>query len=364
MLWEGNVAGFEVPFEWSIWENGKRKDEFYNSVFPMYLRHYMSKESERDGIWHGYEIEGTMLLCSDSRPNPNKFSLLDGELFVKRGVGTKFSVGNHLFRQTISRSIEKTLGTKRKHIICVTYHYCSVDPSKSCAGQKHNKAVATRYAIEFAKKLRNNIWYEDVFIIIVGIDTGTGNATFHGYNGEFLDINSMSEPTPDLFLFETHKLYHGWPIKVRRYIAERLMMGNWVYQQKHGGEKKPSVSLDHHEIVWGPGFGYFPFPKHRVFVHNPFIMDPTEWRDGLNVIRSNLKKDDQGRSRIENGFIMSASAMYREEKEKQWAIDEARYLHNIAKKYIKDSFPDLYGVMDVMPIVVSRETMEVTPLEL
>lgn len=361
MLWEDK-------YQWGTMTNNERIQALVDDVFPTYTRSYVSYTPERGRILKEYGVTGTMFLCSDPRVSLAIFNLVEGVLGIKRGIGSDIAFANPLFRASFGRLIDKYERENLFHIAGQSFHFSGTDSSKCCSGQHHSRRLAENHSKKALEEMQH-IFMErrHVFPFRFGINTDTGEATFYGYDESAFSCSEalrMSENDIYLRLFEMFRdpnRRKDFPEKVLLFMAEQLVKGN--IRNVGTRHVEHPVLQHHHQFVLGVGTGFFPWPRARVLIVNPFEIDlRRSIQKGSRLVGNVIKE-----GKIGEGFILSTSTTYDNPEELEWAMMESKRLNEFAMGALKELENDpeyawLPNMATPFPVVMNRLTREVTPV--
>ncbi|NTW13407.1 MAG: hypothetical protein HGA31_00045 [Candidatus Moranbacteria bacterium] len=358
MFWE------QEQYPWGDMTNPERIGLLRDIVFPRYSEIFVSHEPERKAIREKYNVAGTLKFCSDPRIGLEILGIYDGELGIKRGIGSVVPDADPLYRAIFSRLLDKHEDRRLDHLYVQSWHFSESDKHKCCAGQHYDRDTAENSGKAEVEKMRG-IYRTKRFVypILIGIETDRGEVTFHGYDGSTLKCSEASHMTDDEIYLRLHRMYRDsiykkhLPESLKLYILDRLIRGNIRYMAGRHAETS-SVLQKQHQFVLGLGSGFFTIPRGRVLIIPPFPMDKkAELLKGAELIRKVLKSK---RIRPENGFILSTSTMFDNPDDESWAAEESLRLMDFAAKTLEKEVPDLYEIMGRMPLILDRTTRETT----
>lgn len=356
MFWE--------QYPWGDMTNQERIGLLRDIVFPKYSEIFVSHEPERKAIREKYNVAGTLKFCSDPRIGLEILGIYDGELGIKRGIGSVVPDADPLYRAIFSRLLDKHEDRRLDHLYGQSYHFSESDSAKCCAGQHYDKAKAELSGKTEVEKMRH-IYRAKRFVypFLFGINTDNGEAIFHGYEGSTLRSSEAAVMTDDEIYLRLHRMYRDTtykkhlPENLKLYLMDRLIKGNIRYMSGRHAETS-SVLQKHHQFVLGMGSGFFTIPRGRVLIIPPFPMDKkAELLKGADLIRKVLKSK---RIKPENGFVLSTSTMFDNPDDESWAAEESLRLMDFASETIEKEMPDLYEIMGGMPLILDRTTRETT----
>ena len=362
MLWEIGYSGERTGFDWGRgMTNRERIDTFVNVVAPTYTEAYISQTPERYKIFERYGVETTGLFCSDPRVGPNNFGVIEGIVQPKRSIGGRFDPSDRLFRAHLARLIDATKRRKNDHLVINTAHYSAGEEKRCCAGFGYNTAEATRYAIDLSNKLRRMLkgisW---AYTALCAIETDRGGVTFFGHDGSQVSSADYSDSTSGEIYYKISQMYKDFPERMKLFIFNELLKGNY-HNVLNGDHSEIPVLLEHHECFLAYGQGFYPLPRGRVLILNPYTSDMRKTiLEGLGIIEHTLKAEDQ---RVKNGFVFAVGSVFDSSGEKDWAIGEVLRETEDIENIVKAERPDLFSIIEFLPMVTFRETREVIIIE-
>jgi hypothetical protein len=350
MLWE------DSRFPWSNMTNTQRKEALINEVFQTYHLNFVGHEPDRRQVIKEYRVRSDLFTCSDPRTGTDFFGVFDGEIFVKRGIGGIFNLGHPTFRAKFSSVLSTSREKGLHHLVFVSYHHGN-SSSKGCAGHGHDDIKAKKYTHDLFAEMRTIFAQkEHVVPIMCGLNTDTGEVIFHGHDGSMLPSSSCHDKSEGEIHQILFSMFKGVSDDVLHYLR-KLIRGNNTYMR----EVRPSscpVLEDHNEFAIGYGEGFFPYPRGRVMVVNPFTYPFSKKSFLVDALR--IQKGLQKKGVVRNGFIMASGAIYDRKEDIDWAIKESLGYIEIAMEVIQQYYPDLYDLASPLATIMNRETRELT----
>lgn len=333
--------------------NRKQSEEFANPDAMLLRRQYRSK--------HPTEIAA--LKCMDGRLHlPLMTEVPLGVIQPFRNIGGQFELGWPFFGILMKEWVDYAVSRARDCIVLVTYHYSQSDKHLGCKGFGYDTEAARTFTanlkIQFERVF--GVQHSVVYPIHVGIETDEDALVLHGKNGASLDLALEKAPDEEVLRIKLQKLFPD----MQRVMVEDLLplvLGNIRHIAKVRESKRPVEDIDHKEQILGIGRGFDWLHLHnKALLIGPFSYNLKEpIAKAAGILLDNIKK---GQTPKEEGVVLMASAVYREEVgiERQLAYEKAISLARLGCETISNEVPDLVPHLNVLVGIVDLNTRAFT----
>jgi len=297
-----------------------------------------------------------VLKCMDGRINiPVATNTPTGILMPFRNLGGMFDLGWPHLGEVLAHHVQRMVGSGRRVLFVITYHYSKGDAQRGCAGFQFDTEAAMRHAYE----IRGQIEYlfggghATVYPLVCGFETDEDALIVHGSGGDRLDL---AAPGSDDLGSLPPRLAALLPDMTEQMRADLLplLTGNLAHiaavrSQVRRHERQ--LDIEHREwmICLGRGFDFLHTPNIALIVgpYSPNLDVPI--RTAAGIIAANMAA-----GRIpDDGFLLLASVPYDEiGVDRARAELKSRFLSGFAADVIRDEFPVLAGKMTMRTAVL------------
>lgn len=282
-----------------------------------------------------------VLKCMDGRINiPIATRTPLGIIQPFRNLGGMFDLGWPHLGEVLANYVVKMIGSGRRVLMLITYHYSRGDKHRGCAGFGYDteQAIAHTYAI---KKQAEHIFgarHGTVYPIVCGFETDEDALILHGDNKGVLDVSQLQPWDAPSLTPRLAALFPDMPTQMLKDL-EPLLLGNLAHIEKVRQSPRP-LDIEHREwmICLGRGFDFLHTPNLALIVgpYSPDLSDPI--RKAASIIENNMTE-----GRVPNdGFLLLASVPYDEiGVDRARAELKSRFLSGFAAGVIRAEFPHL-----------------------
>lgn len=294
-----------------------------------------------------------VLKCMDGRINiPVATGTPPGIIQPIRNLGGMFDLGWPHLGEVLAESVHRTVASGRRVLIFITYHFSRGDTNRGCAGFKYNTEAAFEHC-RVIKKQAEHIFgagHDTVYPVLCGYETDEDALLLHGFDGEVLDLASMTPNDSVNLGHRLHSLYPDMPEQMREDLLP-LLEGN-LKRIDQVRDTCRLLDIEHREwmICLGRGFDFLHTPNLALIIgpYSPDLADPI--RKAAAIIQANMRE-----GRIpDDGFLLLASVPYEEiGMDRARAELKSRFLADFAAGVIRDEFPGLAERMHIQMAVLS-----------
>lgn len=290
-----------------------------------------------------------VLKCMDGRINiPVATNTPPGILMPFRNLGGMFDLGWPHLGEVLAHHVLRMVGTGRRVLFLITYHWSKADPQRGCAGFQFDKAAAMAHTQEIRRQVEHIFGqgHASVYPLVCGFETDEDALVLHGADGAMLDLASLSTDEAEALKPRLAALLPDMQAQMRADLLP-LLHGNLdhiaqVREQTKRQERLLDVEHREWTICLGRGFDFLHTPNQALIIgpYSPDLADPL--RKAAAIIQNNMEA-----GRIpDDGFLLLASVPYDEiGVDKARAELKSRFLSNFAAGVIKAEFPQLTGKM-------------------
>ncbi|CAA6604896.1 conserved hypothetical protein [Rhodospirillaceae bacterium LM-1] len=290
-----------------------------------------------------------VLKCMDGRINiPVATNTPPGILMPFRNLGGMFDLGWPHLGEVLAHHVLRMVGSGRRVLFLITYHWSKADPLRGCAGFQFDKAAAMAHTQEIRLQVEHIFGqgHATVYPLVCGFETDEDALVLHGADGATLDLSTLSADEADALKPRLAALLPDMPAQMRADLLP-LLQGNLAHiaQVREQAElRERLLNAEHREwtICLGRGFDFLHTPNQALIIgpYSPDLADPL--RKAAAIIEGNMAA-----KRIpDDGFLLLSSAPYDEVGvDRARAELKSRFLSNYAANVIKSEFPALAGKM-------------------
>jgi hypothetical protein len=286
-----------------------------------------------------------VLKCMDGRVNiPVATRTPLGIIQPFRNLGGMFDLGWPHLGEVLANYVTKMVGSGRRVLILITYHFSRGDVHRGCAGFSYNTelAVAHTHAIKAQAEHVFGARHGTVYPIVCGFETDEDALVLHGDASGTLDVSQLKPRDAPSLAPRLAALFPNMPAQMQNDILP-LLMGNLAHIEKVRQTQR-ALDIEHREwmICVGRGFDFLHTPNLALIVgpYSPDLSYPI--RKAASIIESNMAD-----KRIpDDGFLLLASAPYDEiGVDRARAELKSRFLSDFAGKVIRAEYPQLASKM-------------------
>ena len=290
-----------------------------------------------------------VLKCMDGRINiPVATNTPTGILMPFRNLGGMFDLGWPHLGEVLAHHVQRMVGSGRRVLFLITYHWSKGDPARGCAGFEYDldAAIAHTYAIKQQVEHIFGSGHGTVYPLVCGFETDEDALVVHGADGGKLDLSSLGPWDQATLEPRLTALLPDMPAQMRADLLP-LLHGNLehigqVREQVQRRERQ--LDIEHREwmICLGRGFDFLHTPNLALIIgpYSPDLADPI--RKAAAIIEANMQA-----GRIPgDGFLLLASVPYDEiGVDRARAELKSRFLSQFAGDVIRKEYPHLAGNM-------------------
>lgn len=306
---------------------------------------------------HPTEIAATM--CMDGRVNLTVVCELPvGIISPFRNIGGRYDLGWPLLRNSLNELEGYAYKKRRPMLLIITYHWSKGDEHRGCAGFKYNTAEAIASMKQFKTQV-DRCYGDRISTVLMGLETDSDALVVHGENGQKLDMRekdgaSVLDLQGDLVSF-----FPDMPEQVRADVAN-LLFGNIKRVGKVRAEKRRLNEFKHNERVLaiGQGFDWLRNDNFALIIGpcDPVLDQPIV--TAATIIQRNWKE-----KRIPKGGVLLVSTPFRKWEDRSGAVEQSRYLANLATRCIAEQVPDMADFFEPLVGVLDLETRSFEAIE-
>lgn len=326
---------------------------------------------QREEYRRQHPTEIAALKCMDGRLNLAVMTETPtGIIQPFRNIGGLFDLGWPYFGSIFEKWVNYCLAKGRPCLAFVTYHFSKGDTHRGCAGHAYNTPNAIACAVrqhaqiwEYADRRFTAAARNNLYPIVVGIETDEDALVLQGMNGQSLDLSTMSaSTTEEEMLKEIVKLYPDMSRLMGRDLLP-LLMGNLRHIAKIRAMQRPITDAEHKEqvLVIGRGVDWLHLPNKAL------IVGPYSYNLGGPIgtagklLLANLR---EGRIPADQGVVLMSSAVYRgdDEGERARAPEKAISMAKFAYATLKEQVPELIEHLHCLVGTSNADTRLLTPM--
>lgn len=294
-----------------------------------------------------------VLKCMDGRINiPIATNTPPGIIAPFRNLGGMFNLGWPHLGEVLTHHVHSVVGTGRRMLLLITYHFSKGDEHRGCAGFCYNTeaAKAHTYAIKQQVEQVFGSGHGTVYPIVCGFETDEDAIILHGNNGAQLNVAELGVGDRETLAPRLDALFPDMPQQIRHDIIP-LLLGNMDHiAQLKGTERQLDIQHREWMICLGRGFDFLHAPNLALIIgpYSPDLADPI--RKAAGIIESNMQA-----GRIPNdGFLLLGSSPYDEiGVDRARAKMKSRFMAQFAQEVITREFPALASKMTVRTAVLN-----------
>lgn len=324
------------------------------AINQKHAKEFSDKANERRRYRSQHPTEFGCLKCMDGRLNLAYMtkSVL-GIIQPWRNVGGKFDLGWPFLGLKIKNWTEYAVSKGRHAVVFVTYHYSRGDTHRGCAGFGYDTEGARKFTADLKKQFDSVYKQSAVYSIQCGIETDYDALILHGYNGEVIDLSSVTSDDKEVLIQMLHRLFPTLPEQVINDLLP-LVQGNVQHIQETIDSKRPVIEVEHNEwiIAVGMGFDWLHLPN-KALIIGPYVDMDAAIKTAATVIKGNI---DAGR--IRKNVVLMTCAPFRDPvgAEPKFAEEKAKFLMKRSIEVIKREVPSILSYCNMLTATVDSET--------
>ena len=301
--------------------------------------------------------------CMDGRVNiPVITNTPVGILMPFRNLGGRFDLGWPHLGEVVAHHVQRMVGSGRRVLFIINYHFSKGDPHRGCAGFNYDTAAAMAHTYDIRRQVEAifGATHGTVYPLVVGLETDEDALIIHGHDGEKLELATL--PTADRTALD-HRLATLLPDMAAQMRADLLplLRGNLEHIDQvrtQIADHKRHLDIEHREwmICLGRGFDFLHTPNVALIIgpYSPNLAEPIHRAAG--IIQSNMQA-----GRIpDDGFLLLASVPYDEiGVDRARAELKSRFLSGFAADVIRREFPELADKMTMRTAVLDWRSRQI-----
>ena len=322
-------------------------------------RLFQETNHERRNYRREHPIEIAVTMCMDGRVNLTVVCELPvGIISPFRNIGGRYDLGWPLLRHSFNELECYAYKKRRPMLLIITYHWSKGDEHRGCAGFKYNKANAIAFMKEFKAQV-DHCYGSRVHTILMGLETDSDALMVHGDNGRVLDMSEKNGVSVSDLQGDLAALFPLMPEQVRMDVAS-LLFGNTKHIAKVRAERRRLNEFKHNERVLAIGQG-FDWLRNDNFALIIGPCDPV--LDQPIVIATTIIHRNWKEKRIPEGGVLLVSTPFRKWEDRSGAVEQSRYLVNLAMRCIAEQVPDMANFFEPLVGVLDLETRAFEAIE-
>lgn len=307
-----------------------------------------------------------VLKCMDGRINiPVATQTPVGILMPFRNLGGMFDLGWPHLGEVLANHVHRMVGSGRRVLFLITYHYSKGDPQRGCAGFRHDTDAAKRHAYEIQAQMSHIFGgvHGTVYPLVCGFETDEDALIIHGANETQLNMASISPEAAASLEPRLAAILPDMPAQMRDDLLP-LLRGNLEHiadVREQARQNQRHLDIEHREwmVCLGRGFDFLHTPNVALIIgpYSPKLDEPV--RTAATIIEANMRA-----GRIpDDGFLLLTSVPYDEiGVDRARAELKSRFLSRFAGSVIRDEFPDLAGKMTARTAVLDWRSRQLETL--
>ncbi len=307
-----------------------------------------------------------VLKCMDGRINiPVATNTPTGILMPFRNLGGMFDLGWPHLGEVLAHHVQRMVGTGRRVLFLITYHWSKGDPARGCAGFNYDTQAAIAHTQEIRRQVQHifGSGHGTVYPLVCGFETDEDALAIHGVDGGLLDLATLGAWDVATLEPRLAALLPDMPAQMRADLLP-LLAGNLehiVQVREQVRRRERTLDIEHREwmICLGRGFDFLHTPNLALIIgpYSPDLADPI--RKAAGIIEDNM-----GADRIPaDGFLLLASVPYDEiGVDRARAELKSRFLSGFAAEVIRAEYPALAERMAMRTAVLDWRSRNLEPL--
>ena len=286
-----------------------------------------------------------VLKCMDGRINiPVATNTPTGILMPFRNLGGMFDLGWPHLGEVLAHHVQRMVGTGRRVLFLITYHWSKGDPARGCAGFNYDTQAAIAHTQDIRRQVEHifGSGHGTVYPLVCGFETDEDALVIHGVDGGLLDLATLGAWDVATLEPRLAALLPDMPAQMRADLLP-LLAGNLEHiaqVREQVRRRERTLDIEHREwmICLGRGFDFLHTPNLALIIgpYSPDLADPI--RKAAGIIEDNM-----GAGRIPaDGFLLLASVPYDEiGVDRARAELKSRFLSGFAAEVIRAEYPAL-----------------------
>ncbi|MBI4997302.1 MAG: hypothetical protein HZC22_10495 [Rhodocyclales bacterium] len=297
-----------------------------------------------------------VLKCMDGRINiPVATNTPAGILMPFRNLGGMFDLGWPHLGEVLAHHVQRMVGSGRRVLFLITYHYSKGDSARGCAGFNYDTDAAARHAYEIRAQMEHIFGsaHGTVYPLVCGFETDEDALILHGSNGARLDMGAVDAAAAGALPPRLAALLPDMPEQMRADLLP-LLFGNLAHiaeVRTQVRQHERELDIEHREwmICLGRGFDFLHTPNIALIIgpYSPNLDVPTRTAAGhldANMAAGRIPDD---------GFLLLASVPYDEiGVDRARAELKSRFLSSFAAGVIRSEFTALADRMTMRTAVL------------
>lgn len=311
-----------------------------------------------------YPVGKIAFQCMDGRVHmANATGTPLGIITSFRSLGGLFSLGWKSLDDDFNEELEYHRSLQHEVLVFVTYHFSRSNRSFGCAGFKCNIEKAMAASITFKRQIERVYGsMEAVYPVLIGYETDEDALIIHGTHGEPWDLSrEIMIPSEERILKKLATRFDGqMPENVKREFIP-LVQGNVAHIAQVRASCRQIREIQHNEWIVAPGRGldWLFVPNMAVIIGMYSYKSDEAVKTAADIIAESMR---EGRISKEDGFVLLASAAYRDRGGMKGKIDErracerAREEMQFSKEVFKKYHPRIMKYMHELTVVTDVNT--------
>ncbi len=297
-----------------------------------------------------------VLKCMDGRVNlPVVTHTPVGILMPFRNLGGRFDLGWPHLGEVLANHVTRMVGSGRRVLFIINYHFSQGDPQRGCAGFNYDTAAAMDHTLEIRHQVECifGAGHGTVYPLVVGLETDEDALIIHGADGQKLELATLTAADRATLDLRLAALLPDMPAQMRADLLP-LLYGNLEHIEEVRTQirrNERTLDIEHREwmICLGRGFDFLHTPNIALIIgpYSPNLAEPIHRAAG--IIQSNMQA-----GRIpDDGLLLLASVPYDEiGVDRARAEMKSRFLSGFAAEVIRREFPELADKMTMRTAIL------------
>jgi hypothetical protein len=278
-----------------------------------------------------------------------------GILMPFRNLGGMFDLGWPHLGEVLAHHVQRMIGSGRRVLFLITYHFSKGDPARGCAGYNHDTGAALAHTYEIRRQVEHifGAGHGTVYPLVCGFETDEDALIVHGADSQTLDLAKLTSADRATLELRLAALLPDMPAQMRTDLLP-LLHGNLEHIETVRAQilrNERTLDIEHREwmICLGRGFDFLHTPNVALIIgpYSPNLDVPIHTAAG--IIAANMRA-----GRVpDDGFLLLASVPYDEiGVDRARAELKSRFLSQFAAEVIRAEFPDLAEKMAMRTAVL------------
>lgn len=327
-----------------------------------YFRQFLSEIIKRREYLKEHPTMIAVFKCMDGRVHfPYFTKCLIGILKPFRRLGGKFDIGWPHLSDVFYYWVMAQKAAGRSCLAIVSYHFSKGDPKRGCAGFNYDTEAAFKHQLWFKNQIGRVFDREDVYPIVIGLETDADAMILHGEEGRKMDLYELRHINEDALFVQLTELYPDMSPQML-YDLMPLIKGNVEHIKEVEREKRLPIEMEHNEwvIALGSGFDWLHAPNTVIIIGPWHIVElKSEIRIALKIIQSNIRE-----KRIpDDGFVFLISSEWTRKPEDALRAEKVNVLLELAQSVLSEpEFEDIAVKANFITAIVD-ESKKLTLLD-